>query len=478
MAARPNILVFLTDDHGQWAANCYGAAEIRSPNLDRLAATGVRMTRAFTPSPVCSPARASFFTGRFPSQHGIHDWLDETGTASAPDLSGQTTIAELMQQGGYETALVGKWHCGGSRHRQPGFDHWFSYWADQYPHFGAQQFSAQGRRVTAYGHQATSFTDRVIEFLRGRDTGKPFFLLVGYVNTHSPWSGQPERLVAHYRDCSFSDVPREDAWSRHPGTVLPIPDDPADFRAQLSQYYAGVTMIDEQIGRIVDELESRGQLADTLTIYTADHGHMCGHQGLFGKGNATTPQNLFDDSILVPCMLSWPRRLPRGRVCDAMVDHCDLFATVLDAAGVTPEAEVLAQINSPGRSCLRMLAGETTAWRDSQCCEYGNARMIRTDQYKLVRRYPSAEARCDDELYDLQDDPRETVNRIHDGELAEILGTLSQRLDDFFLAYEIPDRSGKRIDEQPVCNNDMVWARRPDDIAKLRERLKRTWREK
>ena len=96
MTARPNILMFLTDDHGQWAANCYGASEIRSPNLDRLAATGVRMTRAFTPSPVCSPARACFFTGRFPSQHGIHDWLDETRTENLPDLSGQTTIAEVL----------------------------------------------------------------------------------------------------------------------------------------------------------------------------------------------------------------------------------------------------------------------------------------------------------------------------------------------------------------------------------------------
>ena len=122
MAKQPNILVFLTDDHAQWAAHCYGAAEIRSPNLDRLAATGVRMTRAFTPSPVCSPARACCFTGRFPSQHGIHDWLDESGTDSSLNLSGQTTIAELLKQAGYETSLVGKWHCGSSRRPQAGFD--------------------------------------------------------------------------------------------------------------------------------------------------------------------------------------------------------------------------------------------------------------------------------------------------------------------------------------------------------------------
>ena len=478
MATRPNILMFLTDDHAQWAANCYGAKEIRSPNLDRLATTGVRMTRAFTPSPVCSPARACFFTGRFPSQHGIHDWLDETGTETSPDLSGQTTIAELLQQDGYETALVGKWHCGGSRHPQPGFDRWFSYWDQQYPHCGEQHFSDQGRLVTEHGHQATLFTDRIIDFLRRDDTDKPFFLLAGYVNTHSPWSHQPERWVAHYRNGTFSDIPDEEAWSRHPGTVLPRPDDPADFHEQLSQYYAGVSMIDDQVGRILDELEGSGQLADTLLIYTSDHGHMCGHQGLFGKGNATTPQNLLDDSILVPCILSWPQHLPSRRACDSMVDHCDLFATVLDAAGVATPGNTLAQIHSPGRSYLPLLTGETTAWRDAQCCEYGNARAIRTEHFKLVRRYPCGDVHFNDELYDLQNDPRETTNRIADKAFLGIVKSLSDHLDAFFQEYELPEHSGRRIDEQPVCNNDMAWARQPDDIAKLRRRMRSTWRQK
>ena len=478
MAKQPNILVFLSDDHAQWAANCYGTTEIRSPNLDRLADTGVRMTRAFTPSPVCSPARACFFSGRFPSQHGIHDWLDETGTENTPDLTGQTTIAELLQQGGYETALIGKWHCGASWRPQAGFDRWFSYWENQYPHCGQQRFSDQGRRVVEHGHQATLFTDRVVDFLRGRDTDKPFFLVAGYVNTHSPWAGQAERLVAHYRRCTFSDIPDEDTWSRHPGTILPVPNDPAQRREQLAQYYAGVTMIDDQIGRILDELEGSGQLAETLLIYTADHGHMCGHHGLFGKGNATTPQNFLDESILVPCVWSWPQRLEGGRECDAMVDHCDLFATVLDVAAVSPDENALAQINSPGRSYLTLLTGEASAWRESQCCEYGNARMIRTDRYKLVRRYPCRELQFDDELYDLDEDPRETANRINDGRLVNIAETLSHRMEKFFRSYEISGRSGTRIDQQPGCNNDMAWTRRPDGIVKLRERLRRTWREK
>ena len=115
-SARPNILVFLTDDHGQWAQHAYGDSELRTPNLDRLARTGTRMSQAFTPCPVCSPARASFLTGRMPSQHGIHDWLqEETDALTHPGLQGQTLISELLKEADYHTALVGKWHCGRTR---------------------------------------------------------------------------------------------------------------------------------------------------------------------------------------------------------------------------------------------------------------------------------------------------------------------------------------------------------------------------
>ena len=113
MGNRPNILFFLTDDHGQWASRCYGNRELFTPSMDHLAATGVRMLNAFTPCPVCSPARACAFTGRLPSQHGIHDWLQEWDVAREhPGLAGQITLPQLLRRAGYQTALTGKWHMG------------------------------------------------------------------------------------------------------------------------------------------------------------------------------------------------------------------------------------------------------------------------------------------------------------------------------------------------------------------------------
>ena len=179
--ARPNILVFLTDDHGQWLQQAYGNSEVQTPNMSRIARNGVRMTNAFTTSPVCSPARASFFTGRMPSQHGIHDWIEETKQAYAyPWLKGQTLISQLLKASGYHTGLVGKWHCGEERYPHPGFDFWFSYWVNQYPHSGLQNFSDNGKHVTADGFQSPFLTEQAIRFLKDHYAGEktsqsPFF---------------------------------------------------------------------------------------------------------------------------------------------------------------------------------------------------------------------------------------------------------------------------------------------------------------
>ncbi|MBS1800524.1 MAG: sulfatase-like hydrolase/transferase [Acidobacteria bacterium] len=462
--ARPNILVFLTDDHGQWLQQAYGNSEVHTPNMSRIARSGVRMANAFTTCPVCSPARASFFTGRMPSQHGIHDWIEETKQAYAyPWLKGQTLISELMRSAGYHTGLVGKWHCGEEREPHPGFDSWFSYWINQYPHNGKQQFSDNGKQVVVEGLQSPLLTEQALNFLRShyaeRQTQtKPFFLFVGYTDTHSPHTDMPSDIVAKYNDATFRDIPRERFAAAHGKTAIPVSSDPAVERTKHAQYYAAASAIDREVGRVLDELESRGQLDNTLVVYTGDHGLNAGHHGFWEKGNATIPQNFIEESIRVPCAIAWPNGgVPRDLVSDLAVNHCDLFATLLEVAGASPNAETARTINSPGKSYLPHLRGKSTPHDDTIFCEYGNARMMRSAGYKLILRYPFRGVGFPNELYDLKADPRETENLYAQPQHATRIEQMTAVLNRFFATYRVAEHDALDLDHQPLATPASPW---------------------
>lgn len=459
----PNILLILADDHGQWSLGCYGNSEVRTPNLDFLAGSGVRFDNAFTPCPVCSPARASLFTGRIPSQHGVHDFLSEDPTFSDHRwLADELFLSQLLQRQDYQTGLVGKWHCTVDGHKpQSGFDYWVSYdvrekgWQNQYEHSGDVDFTRQGQRVTASGYQSQFLTEEAIGFLRQRDPSRPFFLTVSFVDTHFPFAGQPERLASSYRHPGQPHVyiPPNECSHLAPDSKLPN-----DHHERVAQYYAGVSMIDHQVGTLLDYLEGQGILDNTLVIYTADHGHMLGHHGLYGKGNATRPQNFYEESIRIPMLLRWPMgALPTGSVMQEPVDLCDLFATILGAGGVELSAEEEARINSPGQPLLPLVHGEQEEWRRYQCCEYGNARMITDLRYKLVRRYPPHSGSYGDELFDLINDPREATNVIDDPNYQGIQNALDQRLDSHFDHYKDVTKAGIQVWNLPVHNRFEPW---------------------
>jgi choline-sulfatase len=461
----PNILVFLTDDHGQWAQHAYGNSELKTPNLDRLAARGVRMRQAFTTCPVCSPARASFFTGRMPSQHGIHDWLEESKDAlTHPGLTGQTLISALLKNAGYHTGLIGKWHCGRTREPHPGFDRWFSYWVNQYPHTGIQRFSDQGKRVTEKGRQSPLLTRRAIDFIRGHKqkegaAGQPFFLFISYVDTHSPHNGAPPGLVEAYGSATFRDIPDEEFAACHGRTLCPLSTEPDKEHRKRAQYYAAVSSLDREVGKVLAALEATGQLENTLVVYTGDHGLNCGQHGTWEKGNATIPQNFLEESIRIACTVSWPAGgVRQNATCDDLVSHPDLWATLLEIAGAAPDASTAAKINSPGVSYLRQLYGQAVSgWPQTLFAEYGNARMARTERYKLIRRYPYAGVRFPDELYDLRQDPRETTNCYADPSLERVVAKLSAELDAFFAQYTVPGHSGLDLKNQPECTPYSPW---------------------
>ena len=463
--ARPNILVFLTDDHGQWLQQAYGNSEVQTPNMSRIARNGVRMTNAFTTSPVCSPARASFFTGRMPSQHGIHDWIEETKQAYAyPWLKGQTLISQLLKASGYHTGLVGKWHCGEERYPHPGFDFWFSYWVNQYPHSGLQNFSDNGKHVTADGFQSPFLTEQAIRFLKDHYAGErtspsPFFLFVGYTDTHSPHEQMPEDLVGKYGSATFRDIPRESFPGAHGRALIPVSSDLQKERRKHEEYYAAASSVDREVGKVLDALESLGQLENTIVVYTGDHGLNAGQHGMWEKGNATIPQNFFEESIRVPCSIAWRNGgIPQGFESDLPVNHCDLFATLLEAAGSVPDSGVARQINSPGRSYLSHLLGKSTeAWKDSVICEYGNARMIRRDGYKLVLRYPYEGVEFGNEFYDLKADPRETANLYQDPQHKNTIQQMAERVQEFFAKYSDPAHDGLYLKDQPLATPASPW---------------------
>lgn len=463
--ARPNILIFFTDDHGQWLQQAYGNSEVRTPNMNRIASSGVRMTNAFTTCPVCSPARASFFTGRMPSQHGIHDWIEESKQAYAyPWLKGQPLISELLKSAGYHTGLVGKWHCGEERYPHPGFDSWFSYWVNQYPHAGQQNFSDNGKHVTTDGFQSTFLTDQAIRFLKSHYADEstaqaPFFLFVGYTDTHSPHTQMPQKIVAEYKEATFRDIPRESFLSVHGIAQIPVSNDPAVEDRKRKEYYASASAIDREVGKVLDTLESLGQAKNTLIIYTGDHGLNAGHHGMWEKGNGTIPQNFFEESIRVPCSIAWRSGgIPAGLDSGLPVNHCDLFATLLDAAGALPVRETAQRINSPGRSYLSHLLGKAPdEHRDDVVCEYGNARMIKRDGYKLILRYPYKGVAFANEFYDLKVDPRETTNLYEQPQHKKTIQQMTFRLNKFFAQYSDTAHDGLHLEDQPMATPASPW---------------------
>jgi choline-sulfatase len=462
---RPNILVFLTDDHGQWLQQTYGNSEVYTPNMTRIASNGVRMTNAFTTCPVCSPARASFFTGRMPSQHGIHDYLDETNEvySSYPWLQGQTLLSEHLRKQGYRTGLVGKWHCGSEREPHPGFDFWYSHWLTQYPHEGMQQLSDNGMRVEREGFQSPMFTEQAVRFLndhyQDQTNGKqPWFLYVSYSDTHSPHTQMPSELVSQYDGASFRDLPVE-AFERVHGTVMaPVDKDPALERVRKQQYYAAASSVDREVGKILDYLEKRGLLEQTLVVYTGDHGLNAGQHGIWEKGNATVPQNFLEESIRVPCAVAWPNGgVPRNLETDIFVNHCDLFATLLEAAQARSDGQTQA-IPLSGRSYLAHLRGHASSdWKDAVICEYGNARMIRKADYKLILRYPFRGVTFPNEFYDLRADARETKNLYTDARFGTLIAELRAELDRFFAQYSIPGHDGLDMEHQPIATDLSPW---------------------
>lgn len=433
-----NVVFILTDDQGPWAAGCYGNSEIRTPNIDRIASTGVRFDNFFVATPVCSPSRATFMTGRISSQHGVHDWIHggNVGKDSASYLKDEVCYTDVLAENGWFCGLSGKWHLGDSQIVQHGFSHWYVHQTGGGPYNNAPMIR-DGILINEPGYVTNAITNDALQFLDKYGKGdKPFYLSVHYTAPHSPWTGHPQDIVDSYDNCAFESCPQEE---RHPWAT-DLTTHCLGNREMLKGYFAAVTAMDIDVGRILDKIESLGIRENTLVFFVSDNGYSCGHHGFWGKGNGTEPRNMYENSIKVPAVASQPGRIPEGLVQKAMVCAYDFMPTLLDYLELPlPEGR-----NLPGKSFLPEMLGKDSKGRDDVIIydEYGNTRMVRTKDWKYVHRYPDSP----NELYDLVNDPDERQNLIDDPSQINRIKDMKIRMEEWFNKFVVPDKDGTKFD--------------------------------
>ena len=453
---KPNILFILTDDQGAWAMRCAGNTDIHTPNLDRIASQGYRFENFFCASPVCSPARASLLTGRIPSAHGVQDWirsgnLDRDGLKKEiredpyylceekpiQYLEGMLTYTDVLKENGYTCALSGKWHLGDSMMPQHGFDKWFTIGRGgcYYNKAGIVEngeISFENRYIT------NVITDKALSYLEEfRTQDNPFYLSVHYTAPHSPWEEDqhPGEYIEMYRDCGFTATPDLPV---HPNQIPSAPSGTGEVRKSLLRgYYAAITAMDADVGRLLDKLEALGIAEDTIVMFMADNGMNMGHHGIWGKGNGTFPFNMYDTAVKVPFLVSWPGHYPSGVVCRRMCSQYDFFQTLLDMVGIRRQLPD----GLPGRSFADVFDGNTEkAGAVVVYDEYGPTRMIRTEEWKYICRSPYGP----DELYHLSEDPEENNNLSADPEYAALINRMYIQLTRWFYTYADPAMDASR----------------------------------
>lgn len=429
MSDRPNILFYCTDQQRFDTICALGNEHVLTPTLDQFVANGVAFTQTYCQSPICTPSRASFMTGMYPSRvHNTRNGND-TFPADAPPL-----ISKLLADAGYDCGMIGKFHLQSSGKRtEPRLDDGYRYWKfshaprDDWPegHDYAEWVREQGgdldamreseERVDPKFHQTTWATERSIEFINEVRTA-PWMLTVNIYDPHPPFI--PPKVYAdkfnpddmpgpYFRE---SDLAQQEKLKEIDfQNEIKTPEE-HDAKTKQARYYAMIAQIDDQFARILKLLDESGQRDNTMIIFTSDHGETLGDHGLVFKGC-----RFYEGLVRVPLIFNWPGKIKNGLRSEGLVELLDMSATILDAAGVEiPEY-------FQGESLLPVMIGEQSPdhIRDSVRCEYFDAldnhftggygafgTMYRRGQYKLSIYHGKQLG----ELYDLDADPWEFDN--------------------------------------------------------------------
>ncbi len=480
MPKQPNIIFILTDDQGAWAMNCAGNSDIITPNLNKLSQDGVRYDNFFCASPVCSPARASIVTGRMPSAHGIHDWLKKGSidTAAFPEmaghehfikpdksieyLEGQKTYIEHLAENGYNCALSGKWHLGNNADKKKGFDKWFALPTGGGSYFHHEIFE-NGKFFSNEGNYLTdTLTDKAIEFIEEYSAqDKPYYVSLHFTAPHTPWGEEhhPKKYLDLYKNCKFTTVPNL-PLHKNQNLSAPAPHSDEDRLANLRGYFAAITALDANIGKVIDKLKKLGTYEDTVIIFSGDNGMNMGHHGVWGKGNGTYPPNMYDEAVKIPFIIKAPFIAQTNRVEHALQSHIDVFGTILEIANIdyTPEKY------QAGVSFYKNLTGEANKNNEKIfiCDEYAIVQMIRTIEYKYIKNHETGE----EIFYDLINDKNETKNAICDPRYENKINEMRKTMNSFFDNYRIDKFDGRHLKmsgrgQLDLCYNENAFELNP-----------------
>ncbi len=449
---RPNILFLMTDQQRHDSLGCTGADFAHTPNLDRMAAEGVRFERCYVNNPVCTPSRASLFTGKELPGHGVYRLYD-----NLPE--NEVLFTERLQQAGYRTALFGKLHVSGrcyeerQRHPHDGFDvyEWcmegglamdsplqaYAAWLRENHSEFHDRLARDFRKVLHHPvecHMTHWAAERAIDFIESWDGDQPFFCMASIFDPHNPYEDFPAEMAERIDRNAIPDpliVEGEfdgKPWPlrrEHHGSYMGdfsrySLDDLQDMRFG---YHASIAFLDQEFGRILDALQRRGIAEDTLVIFTSDHGDMLGDHQLLVKGAF-----FHDPNVRVPLLMRWPARFRAGATVRSLVQLHDLAATILAAADLP--SEDIAAAMPDARNLLPLGDGTRDSARDRAICCYRNtglssepsatpyfdppinATMLRRGRYKLNMWHglPEDAPGPRGELYDMDADPMELAN--------------------------------------------------------------------
>jgi len=431
---KPNIILILIDDMGWRDLSCYGSTFYETPNIDRLAAEGMSFTQAYAACPVCSPTRASLLTGKYPATLGLTDWIDwgfglhpaRGKLVDAPYINhlplSEKSIARALQEGGYRTWHIGKWHLGGEAYypEKHGFEvniggcEWGS------PHNGyfspwkipMLEDSSKGK------HLGDHLTDKAIQLIEARDE-RPFFLNLWYYDVHTPIQAKPEKI--HKYEQKAKDLHLDELETFAEGEFFPV-EHKKNKRilrrlVQSDPTYAGmVENLDENIGRLLKTLERQGISENTLVIFTSDNGGLSTAEGS-PTCNAPLSEGkgwMYEGGTRDPLIVRWPGKVESGSNCETSVTSPDLYPTLLEIAGMP----LCPEQHCDGYSLLPLLRQEGGLDRPAifwHYPHYGNqggtpGSSVRMGDYKLIEFFENHHL----ELYDLSTDVSERCNLAKD----------------------------------------------------------------